>query len=275
MAGRAGRRSIDKEGFVFSRVNPSHIDIQALENIIYGNYEAIKSQLNSRYATILNLYKIMGDKIYDIYPRSFHFCQSKAWEKRDVLGLLKRKIALLKDMGYIVDSSLSQKADLASKVYSFELAIGELSQIGFLDRLDEESLFILISALVYEPRKGEKRPKLNKRTKALKRDLNGLMRSIHKKERQFRIHPMSKNFFFYLADASKLWYGGATFTKLSRFCHVDEGEIVRYFRMGIQVLREIHSSGVITSSLKIKIANCLGRVNRDVIDAEKQLRQEI
>ena len=43
MAGRAGRRGIDKEGFVFSRVNPSHIDTLSLENIIYGDYEPIKS----------------------------------------------------------------------------------------------------------------------------------------------------------------------------------------------------------------------------------------
>ncbi len=275
MAGRAGRRGIDNEGFVFSRINPSHIDTQALENIIYGQYEAIKSQLNSCYATILNLYKIMGDKIYDIYPRSFHFCQSKEWEKKDAFGLLKRKMSLLKDLDYIVGLNLSHKADLAAKVYSFELAIGELFESGFLDSLDEESLFILISALVYEPRKGEKRPALNKKTKALKKDLNSLMRTIHKKERHFRIYPLSKKFFFHLSGASKLWFEGISFSKLTRFCQIDEGEVVRYFRMSIQVMREIHTSGTISASLKEKIRNCLNRVNRDVVDATRQLRQEI
>jgi len=271
MAGRAGRRGIDKEGFVFSRVNPSHIDTLSLENIIYGDYEPIKSQLNSCYATILNLYKIMADKIYDIYPQSFHFHQSKSWEKKEVLGLLRRKIALLKELGYIKDSEITHKAHLASKVYSFELAIGELYAQGYFDNLGEEELFILITALVYEPRKGEKKSKLNKSTKTLKRELNKFMRGINIIERSFKIRPLSKRFFFHLAEASKMWFQGTDFSNLNKFCSIDEGEIVRYFRMSIQVLREIHASGAI----KQKVANCLRKVNRDVVDAEKQLRQEI
>jgi len=275
MAGRAGRRGIDKEGFVYSRINPSHIDLASLENIIYGKYESIKSQLNSCYATILNLYKIMGDRIYDIYPNSFHFYQSKKWEKKEVLGLLKRKISLLKNLGYIVDSSISLKAHLAAKVYSFELAIGELFEQKYLDCLDEEDLLATITALVYEPRKGERKPKLNNKTKALKRELNRFMGGIHKKERLFRIYPLSKKFFFHLSGPSRIWFGGASFSKLSNACSVDEGEIVRYFRMSIQVLRQIHSSPIINSPLKMKISNCLRRINRDVIDAERQLRQQI
>jgi superfamily II RNA helicase len=275
MAGRAGRRGIDQEGFVLSRVNPSHIDTLALEKIIYGKYEPINSQLNSCYATILNLYKIMGYRIYDIYPHSFHFHQSKPWKKEEAMGLLRRKIALLKNLGYIVDSTISTKAQLAAKVYSFELAIGELFTQGILDNLDEENLFILVTALVYEPRKGERRPKLNKKIRSLRRELIKFTRTIHKRERSFRIYPLSKKFFFHLAESSKLWFEGVDFNKLSKFCSVDEGEIVRYFRMSIQVLREISSSGAISTSLKNKISNCLQKVNRDVVDAEKQLRQEI
>ena len=275
MAGRAGRRGIDQEGFVVSRVNPSHIDFQSLEKMIYGNYEPIKSQLNSCYATILNLYKLMGDRIYDIYPQSFHFHQSKHWEKKEVLGLLKRKVALLKKMHYIIGSEISPKAALASGVYSFELAIGELFEQRYLDRLNEEELFILITALVYEPRKGEDKPKLDKKTKALKRDLNKFMRNINGIERNFNIHPLSKRFFFNLSEMAKLWIQGADFSRLNRFSPIDEGEIVRYFRMSIQVLKEMYSSSIISQDLKKKIVSCLKKVNRDVIDAEKQLRQQI
>lgn len=274
MAGRAGRRGIDDEGFVFSRVNPSHIDINSLEEMIYGNYEPIKSQLNSCYATILNLYKIMGNSIFDIYPQSFHFHQSKPWEKKQVVGLLKRKISLLKDMNYISDK-LTNKATLAAKVYSFELAIGELFQAGFLDRLDEETLFVLSTALVYEPRKGQRRPKISQRTRELKKEVDRFMRQIHKKERKYHIFPISKNFYFYLAEPCKMWFDGATFTALAKACQIDEGEIVRYFRMSIQVLKEISSSPAISPNLKSRLISCLKKVNRDVIDAEKQLRQEI
>lgn len=274
MAGRSGRRGIDTEGFVFSRVNPSHIDTISLENILYGHYEPIQSQLNSCYATILNLYKIMGEKIYEIYPNSFHFHQAKDWAKKDVLELFKRKLSLLKDMDYIVDGNLSWKAGLSSKVYSFELAVGELFENNYLDKLDEMSLFTVITALVYEPRKGEKKPHLNNKIKKLKKDLKKYMYFIHKEERLFRIFPLSKKFYFHLCNAAQAWFEGAKFNTLSTHCSVDEGEIVRYFRMGIQVLREIYSSQTISKELKKKILNCLKIINRDVIDAEKQLRQE-
>ena len=275
MAGRAGRRGIDKEGNVLMKINPSHIGIASLTDIIYGNYEPIESQLNSCYATILNLYKIMGNKIFDIYPQSFHFHQANQLEQKEVLGLLKRKVSLLTDLNYIIEGGISWKADLASKVYSFELQIGELFDNGFLDSLDEEDLFITICALTYEPRKGERNPRLNKKIKRLKHELNNFIGDIHKQERTFRIYPLSKKFYFHLNEASAAWIRGASFEKINRFCEIDEGEIVRYFRMSIQVLKEMHSSKIISESLKAKIYHILSKVNRDVIDAEKQLRQEI
>lgn len=275
MAGRAGRRGIDSEGNVFMKINPCHIDLAALTDVIYGNYEPIESQLNSCYATILNLYKIMGDRIFDIYPQSFHFCQADSFEKKEVLGLLKRKVSLLRHLNYIIEGGISWKADLASKVYSFELQIGELFDSGFLDSLDEASLFMVINALTYEPRKGERKPHLNKRVKRLKGELNRFIAGVHKQERSFRVYPLSKKFYFNLSEAAQAWFEGASFTKLNKYCEIDEGEIVRYFRMSIQVLKEMRSSKIISESLKNKMSHCLNRTNRDVIDAEKQLRQEI
>ncbi|MDD5071020.1 MAG: DEAD/DEAH box helicase [Candidatus Omnitrophica bacterium] len=273
MAGRAGRRGIDKEGFVFSKVSPSSIDIESLNRIIYGQYEPVRSQFNSCYATILNLYKIMGEKIYDIYPRSLHFVQAKALEKKEVLGLLKRKISLLKNMGYISENETPQKADIAAKVYSFELAIGELSQQGYLENISEEDLFVIITALVYEPRKGEQRPQINKSSKILKKDMRKLMRLIHREERRHRIYPFSKKFYFNLSPACRQWFRGVNFSALGKFFDCDEGEIVRYFRMSIQVLREISSSTELSPSLRAKVKNCIKKVNRDIIDARKQLQQ--
>jgi superfamily II RNA helicase len=275
MAGRAGRRGIDKEGNVILKTNPLHIGLQAVEEIIYGKYEPIKSQLNSCYATILNLYKIMGEKIFDIYPLSFHFSQSQPWEQKEVLGLFKRRVSLLKNLNYILNGEISAKAHLASKVYSFELQIGELFENGYLESLDEEILFTVITSLVYEPRKGEQKPRLAKRVKKLKKDLNKFIAGVHKHEKSFRIYPLSKKFHFHLSEVSSLWFSGSTFNRLSKSCSVDEGEIVRYFRMSIQVLREMRSSHAVNEIFRQKISDCLAKINRDVVDAEKQLRQEL
>jgi superfamily II RNA helicase len=217
----------------------------------------------------------MGERIYEIYPLSFHFHQTEEWRKKEALQLLKGRVDLLKDMGYIQGGKLSLKAELASQVYSFELTVGELFEKGFFESLGEESLFIVITALVYEPRKNDFRPPLNKQLKKLRNDLSFFTRDIQRIEKKFKVNPLSKIFYFHLSEAGRAWFQEKDFYKVTQICKADEGEIVRYFRMGIQVLREIYHCPAVTASLKAKVFNCLKRINRDVVDAEKQLRQEI
>jgi len=276
MAGRAGRRGMDKEGFVFLRINPYKVDVSAIEKIIYGGYEPITSQLNSCYATLLNIYQLKKEEaITSIYPFSFHFYQKNSFQKKEALELLKRKLSLLKEMRYIIDGEISWKAELASRVYSFELPMGELYQKGILEELDENTLFIIVASLVYEPRKRERKPKLSRKLRKLEKELELLIKEIHKKERVFRIYPLSKKFYFHIGEAARLWSEGIKFHKLTHFCSIDEGEIVRYFRMSIQVLREIHTSKAIKEHFKRRIEKCIYKVNRDVVDAETQLRQKL
>jgi superfamily II RNA helicase len=275
MAGRAGRRGIDKEGFVYSRVNPSHIDQLSLEKIIYGSYEPIKSQLNSCYATILNLWSQMAENIYQIYPKSLHYYQSKPWPQRKMIENIKNKVFLLKKLNYINEKGLTPKAQLASNVYSFELAIGELFWQNYLDKLTSKELFVLIVALVHEPRKGQKRPRLDKKTKKIERETNKIIRKIQRVERKHRIYPPSKKFFFHLTQPAQLWFEGAQFHKLTQNSRIDEGTIVRYFRMALQVLRQLRKAEQINQPLKNNISECIKKTKRDVIDAENQLRQEI
>jgi superfamily II RNA helicase len=53
---------------------------------------------------------------------------------------------------------------------------------------------------------------------------------------------------------------------------VDDGEIQRYFRMTVQVLRELAESPVAEPALQATAEKAWRRINRDVIDAEAQLR---
>lgn len=272
MAGRAGRRGIDKEGFVYARVNPSHIDQTSLENMIYGSYEPIKSQLNSCYATILNLWSFMDNAIYKIYPQSFHFYQNSPWFQKKMLENIKNKVFLLQKLNYISGKKLTSKARLASTVYSFELAIGEFYQENYLDKLSEKELFVLIVALVYEPRKRQKRPKLDKKAKKLERETNQIIRQIQKIERRCKIYPPTKKLFFHLSEPARLWAEGAQFHKLNKNLNLDEGTLVRYFRMALQVLRQLRNSEQISPELRSRIKSCIKKTNRGVVNAEAQLK---
>ncbi|MFH0739020.1 MAG: DEAD/DEAH box helicase, partial [Candidatus Omnitrophota bacterium] len=92
MAGRAGRRGMDKEGFVYCRINPRRISYEEVNRTIYGGPEEVRSQLNTSYATILSLYQKYKEELYDIYPLSLHYFQSRKNEQRDALRLIEAKL---------------------------------------------------------------------------------------------------------------------------------------------------------------------------------------
>jgi superfamily II RNA helicase len=69
------------------------------------------------------------------------------------------------------------------------------------------------------------------------------------------------------------WLRGTSFDKTLQLTDTDEGEVVRYFRMSMQILREIQEAKVASYILKDRIKETVRVINRDVVDAEKQLRE--
>ncbi len=274
MAGRAGRRGIDTEGFVYSRINLHRIRIDEAKRIIYGPSEEVRSQFNTSYATILNLYEKYNDELFKVYPLSLHYFQSRKNEQKEALRLIEAKLKLLKDWGHIADGSLTQKGIFAKTAYGYELIISELYDQQMLEELDEVELGILAVSVVFEPRKNQRIPLgLSKTTRLIKRRCEEVYDKIKNKEQRFRIYPFSKIPYFHLSPAMEAWLRGTAFDKILRFSDTDEGEIVRYFRMSVQVLREISEAKVASYLLKDKIKETIRVINRDVVDAEKQLRE--
>ncbi len=280
MAGRAGRRSIDKEGFVFCRVSPQFIPPERLHKIVYGTPEKVVSHFNASYATILNLYQRYGEKLYEIYPRSLHYFQEKKYARpvserdrahRRAIQELEAKVTALKTLQHIKDNQLTPKGLFASRLYGYELLLAELYTAGILEELSETALGILSVVAVYEPRKGEHRPILNAPARKLERTTQEILQGIHGIERKLGVRPLSKNCYFHLAPALEAWLHGQPFERILRATDSDEGEVVRYFRMALQILREILETPV-SWELKTKIQNLIRLINRDIIDAEKQLR---
>lgn len=271
MAGRAGRRGIDTEGFVYSRVNPRFTSFEVLERIIYGRPEKVRSRFNASYATVINLYDKYGEKLYDIYPHSFHYFQEKQkWQKK-ALELLRSKVNILKELSYIKDGRVTEKGYFAGKIYGYELSLTELYNEGILEKLSENELGVLALALVFEPRRGTVSPRLDKRLRGLEHVTSTIVAGIQKREQRFRITSLSKTYFYHASLCLEAWMAGEEFEKALRLGGVDEGELIRYFRMTIQILREILDTPV-SAEVKERVRTAIRLINRDVIDAEKQLR---
>ncbi len=272
MAGRAGRRGIDKEGFVYSRINLRRLRIEEIKRIIYGKPEDVNSQFNASYATMLNLYSRYKEELFNIYPQSLHFFQTKPREQREALRAMQSKLTLLKELGHIAGGKLTPKGEFAKAVYGYELLLAELYDDGIFEDLDEKALAILAVSTVFEPRKGQAVVGLSRMSQYLRTISTTMHDRIVHKESKAGIHPYSKAPHFNLAKAMEGWMHGMKFARILDLTDTDEGEVIRYFRMAIQILREINDAPI-SPVLSARIKDTIRMINRDVIDAEKQLRE--
>lgn len=274
MAGRAGRRGMDERGFVYLRIHPNDTPFHDVERIIHGKPEPIRSQFNTTYATLLNLYRSLGPKLIDIYPRSFHYFQSSDKKRHGAREHIERKLVLLNDLGHISKNGLTPKGEFAASLFGYELVLAELHEDGILNGLDPARLNVLLSSLVFEPRRGDHVPKLRREDDEFARGIERYARLIHRKERKYHVFPYSKPPHFHLAHVMDRWTHGETFDHLFRITDVDEGELVRHFRMVIQILRDLMHAPHVSDTLRVCAKEARRRINRDVVDAEKQLRVE-
>ncbi len=274
MAGRAGRRGIDTEGFVYCRINPHMIALDEVRRIIYGKPEEVKSQLNTSYATVLNLYEKYKEDIFAVYPLSLHHFQSRTNEQKEALRLIEAKLNLLKSQGHIHNGELTPKGIFAKAVYGYELIMAELYDEGILENLDEFSLGVLATAVVFEPRKEQRIiGSLSKNARRIRHACEEIYSRIQDAEHRYKIYPASKMPAFHLSTAMEAWLRGTAFQKILQYTDTDEGEVVRYFRMGIQILREVNDAHLSSDTLKPRIRETIRVINRDIVDAEKQLRE--
>ena len=272
MAGRAGRRGMDAEGFVYVRVNPMHVTYHEVMRLLHAKPEPVHSRFNTAYATLLNLYRRHGRSLLNIFPKTLYYAQTSGARRQQGLSLMERKLDLLAALGYVSPAGLTPKGEFGSWVYGYELLVTELYTRGALAALDSVSLAVLMAALVYEPRPRMGPAKAHHLSKRLAELCREPLARIHKEEARFGISPRTKSPAHHLSYAMEAWMANAPFERITRLCDVDEGELVRYFRMSVQLLRQLSEMPVGDPALRATAEKAMRRVNRDVIDAEAQLR---
>jgi len=273
MAGRAGRRGIDTVGYVYSRVNPHFIPWPAINKVVNGDMEPILSQFNASYATLLNLFKRLGRRLIDVYPKSLHFYQSNAKNHKKGIANIERKLQVLESLGHIKGDILTPKGQFASSIYGYELILSELLESGFLNNLGPADLSVLLAALVYEPRKNEFPRRLPVHFQYLEREAKKVLHHIYQVEGEAKIFPNTKPPHFHLTTPVEAWMRGAQFHDLQKMTDIDEGIIIRYFRMVIQLLREIESANGVSDKLRETCRKSVPLIDRDIVDAEKLLKK--
>ncbi|MCK4927316.1 MAG: hypothetical protein KAS11_02535, partial [Candidatus Aenigmarchaeota archaeon] len=156
IAGRAGRRGIDKVGFAYAVIDMQDFNYQQLKNITEDDTDPIKSQFRLSVNTVLNLVKQHNaEEIKHILCKNFSTYQKygKRYDTVKSTEIYRNYNNLYKDLeslGYIENGNLTAKGNFSTRIYYDEIAIGEIFATKFYKTLDEYDILLILAALAYE-----------------------------------------------------------------------------------------------------------------------------
>lgn len=399
MAGRAGRRGIDTIGYVYSQIIPAYADEREIKSVVTDKVEAIESQFNLSYSSILNLYNKYGDGIYDVYTMSLsnhqnrtrvanlnnqievktenlrtlpkpecihdgidatkqiqkHYRDERNRKKRiqhlhvetaqvksrtrkkkqqrervKRLNAIQKKIILvqreaeqslcegcqhlqtctnrsktirrvetqlqklkkrstfiendprqqisarlkvLEELGYTEGQTLLPRGSTAAHIYGYEIQLTQLLFRGVFERLTEDEINCLMVAIISEPRKDGYFKRLeDENLLEIFYGVSSEISDIQNLELKHGVTEITPMLELRLCTAMLAWSQGCEFENLEKYARLDAGDFVRNFRLVIDQLRQIRRAMVGHTALVDKLNRCIDKINRDVVDAERQLR---
>jgi len=250
IAGRAGRRGIDKEGFVYSMVDRRDFDYRALKKITSKDIEPIRSQFRLSVNTVLNLInQHTGEEIEKILKMSFYSYQKGRGEIKNSFNKIKKKLIKL---GYVKEGRLTEKGEFSSRIYADEITIGEIFATEFYKELNEYHIMMIIACLCYEPRE---------KTRFYKTYQSKFMNDLKKKVRD---RHMGRRF-NHLDELTALihpCYHGKDIFEIMKNTNFLEGDIIRFFRQMLDRFSQIKNA---TKDMMLK--QMVGSCQRLIVDS--------
>ena len=180
---------------------------------------------------------------------------------------------MLEELGYIEGQSLLPRGSTAAHIYGYELQLTQLLLGGFFERLSEDEINCLMIAIVSEPRKdGYFKPLKDEHLLEVLYTVSSEISFIQYLEVEHGVTEITPMLELRFCTAMLAWSRGCQFDRLERYARVDAGDFVRTFRLVIDQLRQIRRAMSGHTALVDKLNRCIGKINRDVVDAERQLR---
>ncbi len=260
IAGRAGRRGIDTQGYVVSMLYRPTFNIDEVRAITTKDTEPIKSQFRLCVNTVLNLIHMHTPADIEHILRLSFFSYQKFGEKYDSVPttvLLARYNSIVRQLtkyGYVEKGKLTTKGVFASQIFADEIAIGEVFATEFWQNLNEYQILLVLGSLAYEYRENNKFEKVNHiaefgvlRRKLVQDDyLSHEKKFLNMETMDSLISPLcaGKNFFDILKNTNLL-----------------EGDLIRIMTQILDRLGQVKKA---TSdyTLRNKIVNCKGVIEK-------------
>ena len=183
------------------------------------------------------------------------------------------RLKVLEELGYIEGQTLLPRGNTAANLYGYEILLTQLLFGGFFERLTEDEINCLMVAIVSEPRKDSYfQPLEDERLLDILYAVSAEVSGIQYLEVKHEVTEITPMLEFRLCTAMLAWSRGCQFDTLEKYAHLDAGDFVRAFRIVIDQLRQIRRAMSGHKALTDKLSRCVEKINRDVVDAERQLR---
>ena len=183
------------------------------------------------------------------------------------------RLKVLEELGYIEAQSVLPRGNTAAHIYGYEVQLTQVLFSGFFERLSEDEINCLMVAIVTEPRKdGYFKPLKDENLLEVLHAVSSEISFIQHLEVKHKVTEITPLLELRLCTAMLAWSRGCDFDKLERYARLDAGDFVRAFRLVIDQLRQIRRAMSGHTALVDKLNRCIGKINRDVVDAERQLR---
>lgn len=257
LAGRAGRRGLDKIGHAISYVDPEFADLGKVKDLTSGDSEPLMSQYKLSYNTILNLIANHTEKERDVILRSSFWAYQTAGKHRErIVEVYKKKVVLLEKLGYLEQGTLTVRGEFARRIYSHELILTELFTTSLTKQFTDFHMILLCGALEFE----EKRTiTFAKKPSPASLELLEMFRPYKSIAEYFRETGMKK-----IEPMLSAWYRGDHFGSLLDLTTMPEGDIVRFMRRIIDVLQQVMHATT-DETLRNRIEACIVTIDRDIV----------
>lgn len=272
LAGRAGRRGIDKEGTAVALVDRRFFNAKKVKRITTGKSEPIVSQFKMSVNSVLNIIKNHDDEKIQVILESNFGCFQAGSKKAKALtkAAYRKKRKILEMLKYIQKSghedrkyALTYKGEFATHIYTQELLVTELFFNDLWKGLDNFELTLIVAAIMYEGKKNDSF-RIDIEKARIKRIVNILKKNsyVHKHIDRKKLKR--------LAFIVWKWVAGSEFVDVMEHTSLLEGDLIRLFRQCIDLMKQVRSAAKNSEKEELveRMDSCIDSIKREFVDFE-------